>query len=126
PAGAGALELAGRPDFTYTNTSASVPLAFTTTDSSVGGAAVYFALHFGSSLMSIFRMTGFAPVNFTLPLIVPPPCASGTGSCDHAANASPRTATPAATPSFDIPPPRCKSSTLPSWSAPAASLGPAN
>ena len=26
--------------------------------------------------MSIFAITGFAPVNFTLPLIVPPPCAA--------------------------------------------------
>src|SRR5439155_21960337 len=95
------------PDFTYTNTFASVPFGFPTTVSSVGGAAVYFALHFGSSLMSIFGMAGFAPVNFTFPVIVAP--ASATGCRVHAAIANvsrlPATATTPTEPSLRIIPP---------------------
>ena len=83
-------------------------MAFTTTASSVGGAAVYFALHFGSSVMSIFGMVGLAPVNFTLPLIVAPPCAAGRGARIHPASANTNSTTPVAAtaPSFRIPPPR--------------------
>src|SRR5262249_23628705 len=67
----GAAYPAGRPAFTYTNALASVPFGLTTTSSLVGGVW-YFALHTGSSLMSIFAITGFAPVNLTDPVIVAP------------------------------------------------------
>src|SRR5207248_2692770 len=72
-----------------------------------GRLAFAFALHLGSSVMSIFGMAGLAPVNFTLPLMVPPPCAGGAGWRVHAARASASTAPVAPTaPSFRILPPR--------------------
>src|SRR6266550_4334836 len=70
--GVGYLASAGSPVFTYTSTSASVPLAFTVTIGSRGGV-VYFAAHFASSLMSIAGLAGALPTSFTLPVTVAPP-----------------------------------------------------
>src|SRR5204863_150345 len=50
---------------------------------------------------------GLPPVNFTLPLMVPPPCAGGAGWRVHAARARASTTPVAATaPSYRILPPR--------------------
>src|ERR1041385_2594715 len=60
--------------------------------------------------MSIFGIAGLAPVNFTLPLIVPPPWAAGTPGRTHPASASTSTAppAPATTPGSPTLPPRGK------------------
>src|SRR5712692_6803839 len=100
----GAVYPAGRPASTYTNTLSSVPFALTITSSLVG-AVGYFPLHTGSSLMSIFAITGFVPVNLIDPEIVAP---AGARSARRPATPSATTAAAsvATTPSVRIIPPR--------------------
>src|SRR6266853_1138311 len=102
--GVGYLASAGSPAFTYTNTLASVPFLFTSTTDSCG-VVVYFALHLGSSVISIAGLAGAFPTNLTLPVTVAPATAlRGAGAGRKASTRSPAP-TAATEPSLRIVPP---------------------